>query len=197
MKWHLAALPILGWLAAVPAGCSVGPAYRRPDIALPTQWQESAGARAGGNDSVAAWPAADWWRAFGSETLDGLIAGAALLPSLDAGVTVARQRAQVNGAGPRVFNTFNPEFTASYEIDFWGKNRALRDAARAAAGASRFDRQTVALTVVSSVAGTYFQALELRDRIDVARQNLSNGEKILEGFQLEQSAGTATALDVA
>ena len=223
MKWHLAALPILGWLAAVPAGCSVGPAYRRPDIALPTQWQESAEARAGANDSVAAWPAADWWRAFGSETLDGLIAeaernnddlagaiarvqeadaqariaGAALLPSLDAGVTAARQRAQGNGAGPRVFNTFNPEFSASYEIDFWGKNRASRDAARAAAEASRFDRQTVALTVVSSVASTYFQALELRDRIDVAQQNLSNGEKILRGFQLEQSAGTATALDVA
>src|SRR6185312_5561641 len=222
MKWHLAALPILGWLAALPAGCSVGPAYRRPDIALPTQWQESAETRAGGNDSAAAWPAADWWRAFGSETLDGLIAeaernnddlagaiarvqeadaqariaGAALLPSLDAGVTAARQRAQV-GTVPRVFNTFNPEFSASYEIDFWGKNRALRDAARAAAEASRFDRQTVALTVVSSVASTYFQALELRDRIDVAQQNLANGEKILEGFKLEQSAGTATALDVA
>lgn len=229
MKWHLAALPMLGWLAAVPAGCSVGPAYRRPDIALPTHWQESAEARAGGNDaaggsgSPTSWPAADWWRSFGSETLDGLIAeaernnddlagaiarvreadaqariaGAALLPSLDAGVTVARQRAQVSGAGPRVFNTFDPEFKASYEIDFWGKNRALRDAARAAAEASRFDRQTVALTVVSSVAGTYFQALELRDRIDVARQNLANGEKILEGFRLEQAAGTATALDVA
>jgi multidrug efflux system outer membrane protein len=96
-----------------------------------------------------------------------------------------------------VFNAFNPELSASYELDFWGKNRALRDAARAAAAASRYDQQTVALTVISSVATTYFQALELRDRIEVAEQNLENGRKILKGFRLEQSAGTATGLDVA
>jgi len=68
---------------------------------------------------------------------------------------------------------------------------------KSAALASRFDQQTVALTVVSSVASTYFQALELRDRIEVAQQNLQNGEKILRGFQAEQLAGTATGLDVA
>jgi NodT family efflux transporter outer membrane factor (OMF) lipoprotein len=39
--------------------------------------------------------------------------------------------------------------------------------------------------------------LELRDRIEVARQNLENGQKILKGLQLEQEVGTATGLDVA
>jgi NodT family efflux transporter outer membrane factor (OMF) lipoprotein len=63
--------------------------------------------------------------------------------------------------------------------------------------ASRYDQQTIALTVVSSVAATYFQALELRDRIQVAQQNLDNGEKILRGLEAEKSAGTATGLDVA
>jgi NodT family efflux transporter outer membrane factor (OMF) lipoprotein len=47
------------------------------------------------------------------------------------------------------------------------------------------------------VATTYFQALELRDRIQVAQQNLSNGEQILNGLQRQQAAGTATGLDVA
>jgi NodT family efflux transporter outer membrane factor (OMF) lipoprotein len=96
-----------------------------------------------------------------------------------------------------VYNVFNPELTASYELDFWGKNRAARDAARAAAVASRYDQQTVALTVVSSVATTYFQALELRDRLQVAHQNLENGDKILHGLTFEQEVGTATGLDVA
>ena len=73
----------------------------------------------------------------------------------------------------------------------------LRESGRAAAVASRYDQETVALTVISSVASTYFQALELRDRIQVARQNLRNGQKILRGFEFEQSAGTATGLDVA
>jgi len=201
----------------------VGPTYKRPDVALPAQWHESAGADAG--ESASVWPAAEWWHGFGSAKLDELIAeaernnddlagaiarvqeadaqvriaGAALLPSLDLGATGTRERAQTTtlGVGGRVFNVFNSELSASYELDFWGKNRALRDAARAAATASHYDRQTVALTVVSSVATTYFQALELRDRIDVAQQNLDNGRKILNGFRLELSAGTATGLDVA
>jgi outer membrane protein, multidrug efflux system len=219
MKWHPSALGVLGSVGALLASCSVGPAYHRPDIAPPSQWHETAG----GGASATLWPAADWWHGFGSSKLDELIAeaernnddlagaiarvqeadaqariaGAALLPSLDLGATATRQRAQVTGLGPKVYNTFNPELSASYELDFWGKNRALRDSARAAAAASRYDQQTVALTVISSVATTYFQALELRDRIQVAQQNLENGEKILRGFRLEQSAGTATGLDVA
>jgi len=202
------------------AACSVGPVYHRPAIELPTEWRDSAG---GGAAAGAVWPAADWWRAFGSSQLDELIAaaernnddlagaiarvqeadaqariaGAALLPTLDADVSATRERAPVTGEGPKVYNVFTPALAASYELDFWGKNRGLRDAARAAAAASRFDRQTVELTVISSVASTYFQALELRDRIAVAQQNLANGQKILKGFRAEQSAGTATGLDVA
>src|SRR5882724_6311614 len=225
MKW-LPSGPALfgGVVCALLAGCSVGPAYKRPDIALPAQWHESGGAGTNGAPA-SVWPAADWWHGFGSAKLDELIAeaernnddlagaiarvqeadaqtriaGAALLPSLDLGAAGTRERAQTTslGVGGRVFNVFNSEFSASYELDFWGKNRARRDAARAAATASRYDRQTVALTVVSSVATTYFQALELRDRIQVAQQNLENGQKILNGFRLELSAGTATGLDVA
>jgi outer membrane protein, multidrug efflux system len=199
------------------AACSVGPAYKRPDIPLPPQWQETPA------EGAAVWPSADWWHGFGSEKLDELIAeaqrsnddlavaiarvqeadaqariaGAPLLPSLDFGADATRQQAQVTGAGHATFNTFSPELSASYELDFWGKNRAARAAARATAIASHYDKETVALTVISSVATTYFQALEFRDRLDVAGQNLTNGQKILHGLQLEQTAGIATALDVA
>jgi NodT family efflux transporter outer membrane factor (OMF) lipoprotein len=219
MKWHPFGSLLAGSAGALLIGCSVGPAYHRPDIAAPAQWREAAAS--GGAEAV--WPAADWWHGFGSAKLDELIAeaqrnnddlaaavarvqeadaqariaGAALLPSLDLGATATRERTRTPGSAPRTFNSFNPELTASYEIDFWGKNRALRNAARAAAAASRYDQQTIALTVVSSVATTYFQALELRDRIQVAQQNLDNGQTILRGFRLEQSAGTATGLDVA
>jgi NodT family efflux transporter outer membrane factor (OMF) lipoprotein len=189
---------------------------------LPAQWREPPS----GTDSAAfasVWPAADWWRGFASARLDELIAeaqqsnddiagaiarvqeadaqariaGAALLPSVDLGATATRERAPVSGVGPEVYNVFNPQVSASYELDFWGKNRALHASALATAAASRFDRETVALTVISSVAGTYFQALELRDRIEVAQHNLENGQSILRGLKLEQTAGTATGLDVA
>jgi outer membrane protein, multidrug efflux system len=224
MKWEPSGVALLGGICALLTGCSVGPTYKRPDVALPAQWHESAGV-AGSGGSASVWPAADWWHGFGSARLDELIAeaernnddlagaiarvqeadaqariaGAALLPSVDLGGSGTRERVQTTtlGVPARLTNVFNTELTASYELDFWGKNRATRDAARAAAAASRYDQQTVALTVVSSVATTYFQALELRDRIEVARQNLQNGEKILRGFKAEQLAGTATGLDVA
>jgi outer membrane protein, multidrug efflux system len=201
------------------AACSVGPTYHRPDIAPPTQWHEGPGVTA----AASPWPEAGWWHGFGSSQLDELIAeaernnddlagaiarvreadaqariaGAPLFPTLDLGADATRERTVVPGGGPRITNIFNPQITASYELDFWGKNRALRNAARATAIASRYDQQTVALTVVRSVAGTYFQALEFLDRIQVARQNLENGQKILHGLKLEQSVGTVTGLDVA
>jgi NodT family efflux transporter outer membrane factor (OMF) lipoprotein len=198
--------------------CSVGPAYKRPDIPPPAEWREAAP-----NEHEGIWPSADWWHGFGSQTLDDLIAeaqrsnddlaaavarveeadaqariaGAPLLPSVDFGADASRQRAQVSGVGPETFNSFSPVLSASYELDFWGKNRAARASARATALASHYDKETVALTVVSSVASTYFQALEFRDRVQVARDNLANGEKVLHGLQLEQTAGIATGLDVA
>ena len=203
-------LAVCGCLYAVLAlaACSVGTRYEKPQIATPAQWHGTAGNDAGGgNPPGAAWPDAGWWRHFGSTRLDALIAaaersnddlaaavarveeadaqarsaGAALLPAVDLDASATRERAPVSGVGPEVYNLFNPALSASYELDFWGKNRARRDSARAAA----------------SVASTYFQALELRDRIEVARQNLQNGRRILSGLQFEQSAGTATGLDVA
>jgi multidrug efflux system outer membrane protein len=104
---------------------------------------------------------------------------------------------QVSGVGPEVYNVFNPEFSASYELDFWGKNRALRNSRARRGTGQPLRSQTVALTVVSSVATTYFQALELRDRIEVAQQNLDNGQKILADCNCEAEAGIATGLDVA
>ncbi len=206
-----------GFACALLAACSVGTPYRKPEIALARAWNA---------DSVAAdsvWPAAEWWHSFGSARLDELIdeaqranddlaaamariqeadaqlriAGAPLLPTVDLGAAATRERTSLVGEGMGVVNVFNPVLTASYELDFWGKNRAARDAARALDVASRYDRQTVALTVISSVATTYLQALELRERIQVAQQNLENGRKILRGLAFQQQVGTATGLDVA
>jgi outer membrane protein, multidrug efflux system len=215
MHWQSCVRVLVGSTCAALVGCSVGTPYRRPDIPLPREWHDPA--------TASVWPSADWWHGFGSARLDELIAeaersnddlagaiarvqeadaqariaGAPLLPSVDLSGAATRERANAPTTGPSVFNNFNPEISASYELDFWGKNRALRDSGRAAAVASRYDQETVALTVISSVATTYFQALELRDRIQVAQQNLRNGEKILRGFAFEQSIGTATGLDVA
>ncbi len=207
-----------GFTCVLLAACSVGTPYRQaPDSTAECLERDLGGTR------TIAWPASDWWHRFGSSQLDDLIdqarrtnddlaaamarvqeadaqlriAGAPLLPTVDLGASATRERTEISGGGMGVYNVFSPVLTASYELDFWGKNRAARDAAHALAVASRYDRQTVALTVISSVATTYLQALELRERIEVARQNLENGRKILRGLAFQQQVGTATGLDVA
>ncbi len=199
------------------AACSLGPDYKRPDITPPEKWTTDPGS------TGAPWPSADWWRGFGSPQLDQFIsdarsanddlaaamarvqeadaqarvAGAPLLPSLEATGAATRERQPVSGQGYQTYNQFSPLLAASYEIDFWGKNRAAHESALATAAASRFDRETVELSVMTSVAGSYFQSLELLDRLEVAQNNLAAARAILRGLEREQVAGTSTALDVA
>ena len=177
--------------------------------------------------TVAAWPSAEWWRGFGSPQLNDLIAqaqqanddigaaiarvrqadaqaqiaGAPLLPALGVTADGIRQRQKPSitssTANPVTFNQFGVQASASYQLDFWGKNRALFNAARFTASASRYDRATVELTVMTSVATTYFQAIELHDRLNVAEEDLSTAQTILKDLTFEETVGTANALDVA
>jgi NodT family efflux transporter outer membrane factor (OMF) lipoprotein len=199
------------------AGCNLGPVYERPALEIPAAF------RATQASAEEAWPAPGWWHGFGSAELDGLIAdaqmhnqdlaaaaarivqadaqvsisGSPLLPSVNANASRSYQR---NGApatrGTDVRQT-TANFSASYQVDFWGQNRALYQAAKASALASRFDQETVALTVVTSVATTYFQALGASDRLAVAEHNLASAQQTLQVFRVRTEVGTATALDVA
>ena len=172
-----------------------------------------------------AWPDAQWWHAFGSPELDRLIAQAEhanddvkaaaarvsqadaevriatapLLPSLGAGFTPTRTRQilPLPPGNPMTLNTFGASLSAGYELDFWGRNAALRAAALAQASGSRYDRETVRLSTLAAVATTYFTVLSLRDRLSIATSALENERQTLRGLQFERSVGTATALDVA
>src|SRR5208283_4966649 len=109
------------------------------------------------------------------------IAGAQLLPSLDANASASWQHQGFSSGATRAsstgrlssnasfdFHSYSTGLSASYELDFWGRNRASRQSAVASAMFSRFDQQTVALTVVTNVANTWFTALSLSDRLAVA-----------------------------
>ena len=92
--------------------------------------------------------------------------------------------------------TYSAELSASYEVDFWGKNLDALRAAQAAALGSRFDAQTVWLTTSSSIASTYFQAAGFRDRLVIARANLKSASDVLDAFRGRLAVGTASLLDV-
>jgi multidrug efflux system outer membrane protein len=139
------------------------------------------------------------------------IAGAPLLPDISGNASASWQHEGLGtGSSSRLgssasggsnssldFHTYAIGLSASYELDFWGRNRAARQSAVASAMFSRFDQQTVALTVVTNVANTWFTALSLADRLAVARGNLADAEQTLAVIRGRFDAGTANQLDLA
>jgi len=131
------------------------------------------------------------------------VSGAPLLPTLTGDATAERQKQSSantitsgQGFGGTTFNTFQTGLTASYMLDFWGKNRAALYAAEESATASRYNREVVTLTAIVTVANTYFQVLAAQDQLRVTRRNLEAADRILSLIKKQFVGGTASQLDV-
>lgn len=130
------------------------------------------------------------------------ISGAALLPSLSGAGSETNSRtsgASASGLtnGGRETVNYSSSLSASYELDFWGKNRDAAQAAEETAVANRFDRDVVALTTLTTVANAYFQVLSAQDRLRTAQSNIASATRILNAIKERLRAGTGTDLDVA
>lgn len=185
-----------------------------PKVDLPAAWT------AAETSNHQAWPDKDWWQRFGSQELTRLvdegqssnlelagalarvrqaeaearIAGVSLLPT--ANFYGDANRAMPIGSGS-ASTSAGSTLQVSYEVDFWGKNKASVASAEASLEANRFDRQTVALTVTSGIVSTYLQVLSLHDRLGVAREHVANAEHVLALVEAQKSAGAASPLDLA
>ncbi|HYZ31269.1 MAG TPA: efflux transporter outer membrane subunit [Crenalkalicoccus sp.] len=136
------------------------------------------------------------------------ISGAALLPLVNlVGQSVRQQSGSTTSASiagltarstrVRVSSSNAVNLQASYEIDFWGKNRAVLEQAQQTAAANRFDLGAVALTTEASVANTYFALLAAQAQLAIQRSNLQIAEHVLGVIRNRQAVGTATGLDFA
>jgi len=167
-------------LGPVLSGCILGTEKPELNLEVPTRYREGSS-----RSPDAAVPALDWWRGFRSGELTALmedaqiynldiavaiaqivqadaqagIAGAPLFPSLTG--TGTAERIKNPGANP--VSQYNLGLTASYMVDFWGKNRATLYAAEENATAARYNREVVTLTSIVTVANTYFQVLAAQD----------------------------------
>jgi outer membrane protein TolC len=205
-------------LAVVVAGCSLVPAYHRPDPPIPPAWATT-GTAAGLHNAVPARGA--WWKSFASSELVVLedrgltgsynlqaaiarieeaggtaqVAGAPLYPSLDLGAIIDRSHGNSNGGNSNGGSgTQNLFAFASYEIDFWGKNRAVANSANALAVATKFDEKTVALTLTASIADVYFQILSLQERVRLAEQIADSARHILALIEIQAANRVASDL---
>jgi NodT family efflux transporter outer membrane factor (OMF) lipoprotein len=135
------------------------------------------------------------------------VSGAPLLPSLTGNFSAERQKTSGAtssggvggigfGGGGATFNTFSSSLTASYMLDFWGKNRATLYAAEENASSARYSREVVTLSAMVAVADDYFQVLAAQDEIRVTRRNIEAADRILSLIKKQFNGGTASQLDV-
>lgn len=135
------------------------------------------------------------------------VSGSPLLPSITGTATAEREHfgsqtgnssglSAATGSRGSDFAQYNVGLTASYMIDFWGKNRATLYAAEESATAARYNREVVTLSTIVTVANTYFQVLASQDQLRVARRNLAAAERILTLIKQQFAGGTASQLDL-
>ena len=198
--------------------CSItGKPVQLPAIAsdMPAAWAEQA-------PSDAAVAASDWWQSYNSAELSALItaalsanpdlviaaervrqaeaqariAGASLFPELNFGAGTSRRETRPDGGSWSRSDGSSAALSASYELDLWGRNAAGARAAESSLRASRYDFETVRLTLVAGVASAYFQVLSLRGRLAVLRGNLAIAERVLNVVDARVRNGSASALDL-
>jgi multidrug efflux system outer membrane protein len=197
------------------SSCGTTQSPQAPAPAVPPEFTEQPPAGA-----VA--PSPEWWMSFGSTELSALvaaalqanpdvaiaaerviqaeaqvrIAGASLFPQLNFGYATSRRETRPNGGSWSANDGASAALSASYEVDLWGRNASDLRSAEASLRASRYDFETVRLTLVAGVASGYFDVLSLRGRLAIARQNLEIAERVLKVVEARVRNGAASALDL-
>lgn len=207
---NIAALFCLFALSA----CTLAPHYSTPPVETPGTW-------ANGTTAPSSTIPQNWWELYGSPELNALqtaalanntdveaaiqrvnqaraqvrIANSTLFPSVDANGNVGRELS--SGGKPHNNKTnISAGATVGYEADLFGGNRANRQATEESYRATAFDRDSTNLVVTTDVATNYFTLLSLRQRLQVATDNLANAQQVLTITQARFNAGTLSNLEV-
>jgi NodT family efflux transporter outer membrane factor (OMF) lipoprotein len=129
------------------------------------------------------------------------VADAALLPQLGLGVDLTRQRYTENGAVPAplagsVRNNGLLQLSSSWEIDFFGKNRAALDAALGSARAAAADAQAARALLAQQIVRGWLQLARAQDQLTVAERTLAQRGEQLALVKDRLDAGLDTRLEL-
>lgn len=201
------------------SGCLVGPNYKRPQIATPSQFRTQKIAE---QSSLADLP---WWEVFKDPALKNLVQ-TSLTNNYDLRIAVtrieqARQLAiqsrsqlfpQINysantgGTRPAIvglpFNipfqsTLVASLSMSWEIDVWGRIRRSNEAALAQLLATDEARRGVLLSLTSELAQAYFELLGLDLQLEISRKNQASFQRSFDIFNERFQNGIVSKLETA
>ena len=211
---RLATLSAALWLA----GCSFIPTFSRPAAPVAPAFPQVAATSA---PAASAKAAADieWQSFFKDARLKRLIelslennrdlrVAALNIDATRAKLQVARAdqlptvNAGINGSrGPVASGAISSSYTAglsvtAYELDFFGRVRALSQAAQSQLLATEEARKTVQISLIASVANTYLTLLADDELLRVTRETLKTRQESLRLMQLKYDNEAASKLDL-
>ncbi|MEO8386041.1 MAG: efflux transporter outer membrane subunit [Betaproteobacteria bacterium] len=209
-------------VAALFAGCAIGPDYQRPDIQAPVAYKEVAGWKiAEPRDELVR---GKWWKMFGDSTLDALLeqvnvsnqslkvsearfrqaqaltqsARANYYPTVSANAATTRSRvAASRSAGSNaVSSNHSLGLSTNWEIDVWGRIRRTVEANDATAQASAADLEAARLSLQSALANNYFQLRVNDAQKQLFADTITAYEKSLELTKNRYAVGVVGKVDV-
>ena len=221
-----AALACLG-LAALSAGCLVGPDFKPPQEKVPAKFSAQPADQAG--QALRDQDLAQWWGIFNDPVLLSLekralaanldlklamarlrqarasrgIAAGGLGPELDATGSYQRSRSSENttktstSQAGQVYNLYQAGFDASWEIDIFGGLRRNLEAADADLLSAEQARRQVMVSLTAEVARNYLELRTLQQRIVIARTNLATQRHTARLTRQRQEVGFVSGLDTA
>lgn len=208
--------PVALMLALALVGCQSADVQRaEPTLAIPAAWRADIGP-ASPVEGV-------WWRNFHDNALNQYVdqalrynsdvliarervneyqarayaADGSLFPTLDAGLTGTRARAQSAATGLPIHSTvYKGGLTASYDADLWGANRSASDAAEASLAAQKAAAAAADLTVATSVSVGYITLLSLDEQLQVTEQTLKSREEAYRLAKRQYETGYTSRLEL-
>jgi len=199
----------------------VGPDYKRPEINLPNTYHQEVNKENIATDLNNWWklyqdPALDdlMDKALNKNVdINAAIArleeadaylkqvGAALIPSVDLTSQGNRSKATETGIIPPSFvqpfrKNFNIQLGTSFELDFWGRLRRAKESARAEYIASQYSKDTVVLSLQSTLASSYLILRSIDSQILALKDNVVSRKENLELTKKRLKSGLISALDL-
>jgi multidrug efflux system outer membrane protein len=207
--------------AGLLAGCTVGPNYHKPTVAVPTAYHgRNDDAQHQAEAQAASFADLPWWQVFQDSVLQDLIRQA-LKQNYDlqtATEKIMQERAQLmvtrsnqfpqlsangNAVDERSFQGFPFQTRyatyaadATFQLDLFGQLRRATESARAQLLATEYAQRTEILTLVSDVASDYFALLSLDLQLQITRDTIKTQQDAVNLTQFRLEHGVATQLDV-
>ncbi|WP_395066598.1 efflux transporter outer membrane subunit [Paraburkholderia silvatlantica] len=94
------------------------------------------------------------------------------------------------------YSVYNVGVQASWEIDFWGRIRSLKDQALAQYLSTAYARKAAEITLVSQVADQYLTMLSDDDLLKVTQETLKTAQDSYNITKAQFETGTGTELDL-